>query len=262
MRGALLLPANYRPGRRYPLIVRLGGESSADAIHQFGVTPIFILENMQLFATRGYAVLVPDAPRGVETPMADLAKAILPGVNRLIELGIVDPERLGVMGHSIGGYAALGLLVQTPRFKAAVSTAAPANWFTLYGELSPAGDAWGIGVTEDGGGLMRSTPWEKREKYIENSPYFYLDRIETPLFIMQGTADEGVYPYNSDEVFVGLRRLGKKAVYLKYAGEGHFLTKYENQLDYLTRVVAWFDVHLKPRASSERLDYKVGQGVH
>jgi dipeptidyl aminopeptidase/acylaminoacyl peptidase len=246
LRGALLLPANYRPDRRYPLIVRVwGGESSAYAVNQFGLTSTYLLENMQLFATRGYAAFVPDAPRGARTPMADVAKAILPGVSKVVELGVADPNRLGVMGHSIGGYSVLALLVQTPRFKAAVSSAAPANWFTLYGELSPAGDAWGIGVTEDGDGRMHRTPWESRDKYIENSPYFYLDRIETPLLLMQGTADEGVYAYNSDEVFVGLRRLGKEAIYLKYAGEGHSLSTFSNRHDYLTRVLAWFDARLK-----------------
>jgi dipeptidyl aminopeptidase/acylaminoacyl peptidase len=205
---------------------------------------------MQLLATRGYAALVPDAPQGIVTPMADLAKAILPGVNKAIEMGIADPDRLGVMGHSYGGYSTLSLLVQTQRFRAAISSAAPANWFTLYGELSPTGDAWGIGVTEDGQGLMRSTPWERRDKYIENSPYFYLDRVQTPLLLMQGTADEGVYPNNSDEIFVGLRRLGKSAVYLKYKDEGHFLSKYENRLDYLNRAIAWFETYLKPESSA------------
>jgi dipeptidyl aminopeptidase/acylaminoacyl peptidase len=245
LHGALLLPADYKPGQRYALIVNLcGGNSCSQAVNQFGVSVKQALENGQLFATRGYAVLVPDAPQEAGTPMADLAKAILPGINRLVELGIADPDRLGVIGHSYGGYATLALLVQTARFKAAVTSAAPANWFTLYGELSPTGDAWGIGVTEDGQGLMRGTPWQRRDKYIENSPYFYLDRITTPVLIVQGANDEGVYAYNSDELFVGLRRLGREAVYLKYEGEGHFLTKYENRVDYLTRIVAWFGARL------------------
>ena len=248
LRGALLLPADYCAGQRYPLLVKLwGGESSAGALHQFGLNLASRLENMQLFASRGYAVLLPDAPQSSQTPMLDLAKNVLPGVDRAIELGVADPDRLGVMGHSYGGYSALALLVQTNRFKAAVSSAAPANWFTLYGELSPGGDAWGVGVTEDGQGLMRATPWEAPFKYFENSPYFYLNRVQTPLLMMQGSNDEGVYAFNSDEVFVGLRRLGKPAVYLKYAGEGHFLGRAANQADYLTRVIRWFEDHLNPQ---------------
>jgi dipeptidyl aminopeptidase/acylaminoacyl peptidase len=95
---------------------------------------------------------------------------------------------------------------------------------------------------------MGGTPWQFRERYIENSPIFYLDRIETPLFIVNGSADTVVPSFLGDQVFVGLRRLGKEVVYAKYDGEGHSVNgwKYANQLDFTRRMIAWFDKYLKP----------------
>ena len=116
LKGTLLLPTQYRASTRYPLIVAVyGGASGANYLDRFGLEASGPL-NMQLLATRGYAVLVPDAPQNLGTPMFDLAKTILPGINEVIRLGIADPDRLGVIGHSYGGYSVLSLLVQTKRF--------------------------------------------------------------------------------------------------------------------------------------------------
>lgn len=72
---------------------------------------------MQFWATRGYAVLLPDAPLRQGTPVLDLSKTILPGVDRIVELGIADPQRLALWGNSYGGYSTMALITQTPRFK-------------------------------------------------------------------------------------------------------------------------------------------------
>jgi dipeptidyl aminopeptidase/acylaminoacyl peptidase len=113
------------------------------------------------------------------------------------------------------------------------------------------GSAYGIGVLEDGATRMRGSPWEYRERYIENSPTFYLDRVQTPLFIVHGSDDPAAAAFLADEVFVGLRRLGKEAVYAKYAGEGHGLRIFANQVDYWYRAIEWFDKHLQPQSDSD-----------
>jgi len=97
-----------------------GGMLLSDQVNQFGLGDGGT-DNMQLFATRGYAVAVTDAPQQLATPMVDLAKTILPGVDKVIEMGIADADRIGVWGHSYGGYSAFSLIVQTQRFKAAVA---------------------------------------------------------------------------------------------------------------------------------------------
>ena len=251
LRGVLVLPAGYVEGRRYPLLVRVYGDwIQSDVLNTFGFTPFSTFENLQLFATRGYALLLPDAPLNPGTPMKDLADTVLPGVNKAIELGVADADRLGVMGQSFGGYGTLSLLVQTPRFKAAVMRFGLGSLIGIYGEMRKDGSAYAIGVLETGI-RMRGTPWDYRERYIENSPIFYLDRVQTPLFIVHGTEDSTVAPFLADEVFVGLRRLGKEAVYAKYAGEGHGLRSSANQLDYWYRVIEWFDKHLQTQADTD-----------
>jgi dipeptidyl aminopeptidase/acylaminoacyl peptidase len=245
LKGGLLLPANYEEGKRYPLIVDVyGGSFRSSTSFRFGLSGSGV-ENLQLLATRGYAVLLPDTPLNKGTPMRDLLKTVMPGVDRAIDIGVADPGRLGVMGHSYGGYSTLSLIVQTTRFKAAVDSAGPADLISFYGDLDKSGAAGGIGWSETGQGGMVGSPWEFRDRYIENSPLFYLDRVETPLLIVQGDMDP-IWK-QADEVFVALRRLGKEAVYAKYAGEEHWEGTWSlaNVKDYWARVFDWFDQHLK-----------------
>jgi len=250
LRGALLLPEGYQQGKKYPMIVWVyGGLNESDYLNYFGLWPWDQLHNMQLFATRGYAVLFPDSRTAVGTPMASLAKSILPGVNKAIEIGIADPAKVGVMGESFGGYTTLSLIVQTTRFRAAVSLAGDGNLLGLYGEMDNAGGTFGVGILESGQGMMAGTPWESRDRYIENSPFFYLDRVQTPLLIIHGSEDTAVAPFLADEVFVGLRRLRKVVLYARYQGEGHGLEDYDNRVDCANRIIGWFDKYLKKEGS-------------
>jgi dipeptidyl aminopeptidase/acylaminoacyl peptidase len=96
---------------------------------------------------------------------------------------------------------------------------------------------------------MGGTVWQHRERYIENSPYFYLDRVTTPVLIVQGTSDRASPPFQSDATFEALRQLGKRVVYLRYDGEGHgpMLYSAANRAHYLNRVVRWFDEYLSEK---------------
>jgi dipeptidyl aminopeptidase/acylaminoacyl peptidase len=247
LRGALLLPSNYVEGKSYPLIVNVyGGDLRSNEVNDFGFGSLGNRDqNLQLLATRGYAILSPDAPLGPESPISDLAKTVLPGVDKVIELGIADPARLGVMGHSYGGYSTMALITQTTRFKAAVSYAGFGDLTMKYGVMNDDGTATGPGWAETGQGRMKGPPWQFRDRYIENSPVFYLERVQTPLLLIAGANDKGVPPYLSEEVFVMLRRLGKKAAYAKYISEDHIIFNRDNQIDFFTKLTAWFDTHLK-----------------
>jgi len=243
--GALVLPSDYVAGRRYPLIVLVyGGALLSSTLNRFGGyergMPFF---HPQLYATRGYAFFSPDAPQNLGTPMLDLAKTVLPGINKLIEMGIADPRRLGVMGHSYGGYSTLALLAETTRFKAAVEADGMADLIGAYGEMDKDGTAFGTS-SETGQQLLGGSPWQMRDRYVENSPLFAFDRIETPLLVIHGGDDRTVAPFLGDEIFVCLRRLGKTVSYAKYLGEPHVPSALANQLDIGTRIVDWFDRYL------------------
>ena len=135
LQAALLLPAGYQEGRRYPMVVWVyASDSGSRAVHRFGLVG-YPAYNMQMLATRGYAVLWPDIPTHLGTPMQDLVKAVMPAIDRVVELGIADPDRLAVMGQSGGGYSTLALLVQTTRFKAAVMNAGYGDVVAMYGQM-------------------------------------------------------------------------------------------------------------------------------
>jgi dipeptidyl aminopeptidase/acylaminoacyl peptidase len=248
VRGALLLPSGYQEGRLYPLIVRIyPGYNLSDNVNGFGlVSQGAAVDNNQLFATRGYAVLLADSSRPKGNPMRGIANSVLPGISKLVELGIADTERLGLIGHSNGGYGTLSLLVQTTRFKAAVCSGGYGNTTGLYGYMRRDGSSWAVAYQEETLGLG-GPPWQFPNKYIENSPLFYLDRVQTPLLIVHGAEDSVVPSFLGDEIFVGLRRLGKEVEYAKYEGEGHWEGTWGriNQIDYLNRIIDWFDKYLK-----------------
>jgi dipeptidyl aminopeptidase/acylaminoacyl peptidase len=250
LQGALLVPPDHTEGSRYPLIVLVyGGASLSNNFDQFGFAfgaPF----DMQLFATRGYAVLLPDAPFHHQTPMLDLVKTVLPGINKLVEMRIVNPDRIGIMGHSNGAYSTLALITQTNRFKAAIAIDGSGDLVGLYGEMDESGATFGMSTLEAPGSLG-STLWQSREKYLENSPLFYLDHTETPVLIIHGDADSTVAPFLGDETFVALRRLGKPVEYAKYHGENHGPAgwSFDNQIDLCDRMIAWFDKYLKYESS-------------
>lgn len=252
LHGALLLPVNYEVGKKYPMIVDpYGGSFRSSSVFRFGLSGAGV-ENLQILATHGYAVLLPDTPIHTNNPMSEIMKTVIPAVDRVVEMGIADPDRLGIMGHSYGGYSTLSVIVQSTRFKAAVDSAGPGDLVSDYGIMDEKGVTFAVGWAETGQGKMGGTPWQYRDRYIENSPLFYLDRVQTPLLIIHGGLDTTVPHQQAEEVFVGLRRLGKEVTYALYAGEDHWEGTWglANATDYWGRVIDWFDGHLKTAAAS------------
>lgn len=249
LQGTLLLPPpqdpSQIPSRPLPLVVSVyGGSSGAAAMGSFD-------RHRQLLASRGYAVLVPDIPLEVGTPMRDHAEAVLPAVDRLVDLGIADPARIGVTGHSYGGYGTLALLVQSDRFAAAVASAAQGDLVANYGRMASDGSGR-MSWSEEGQGRMGGTLWEVPERYRENSPVWRLDQVSTPLLLLHGADDPTVPVWLAEAVFTELRRLHRPVALARYAGEGHWWGDWTraNQIDYWTRLVAWFDRYMGPEPAA------------
>jgi len=246
LQGVLLLPSDYEVGKQYPLVAFVyAGAFPSRFLNRFGVAETGPL-NPQLLATRGYVVLFPDSPQRIGDPMSEVLKTIMPGVNRVVETGIADSRRLGVMGFSNGGYTTLALIVQTQQFRAAVEIEGTADLMAAYGEMNKAGAAYATGLFEHGQDGVGGSPWDVRDRYIENSPIYYLDRITTPLLMVHGDADSYIAPFLADELFVGMRRLGKVVEYSRYGSEGHdpVSWSYSHQLDLSHQVLGWFAQHL------------------
>ena len=247
LHGALLLPTHFSHADRYPLVVDVyGGVSPSESVHRFGIDVDMRPEGIgQFLATRGYAVFRPDSILHAGSPMRDIAECVLSGVDRVVELGIADPERLGVIGHSYGGYSVLSLIVQTNRFKAAVVNQGMGDLINFCNRISAEGNSWSS-VCEDGQERMGTTLWEGRERYINNSPVFFLDKVQTPLLFANGAKDQWSTPSAAEEIFGGLERLGKTVKYVKYLDEEHNFTLYQDNVDFLLRMEAWFGRYLDP----------------
>jgi dipeptidyl aminopeptidase/acylaminoacyl peptidase len=244
LRGALLLPGDYQEGKRYPTVVWVyGGDNGSDKANRFGFGWGGAF-NFQMWASRGYAVFYPDIPLHPGTPVQDLVSAVVPGVNKVVELGFTDPQRLALMGQSFGGYNPIALLTRTSIFKAAVATSpAATDLFAGYTYFLN-GAAPSQGYYEEGQGGMKGLPWEFKTRYWENSPFFFLEGINTPLMLQGGLAD--VISAENGNVFNGLRRLGKDVELLEYEYEGHVVQQPANVIDFWNRRIAWLERYLGP----------------
>ncbi len=245
-RGILLLPPTATPEAKAPLIVwGYPGAIVSGYIHHFNRAEASVVLNPEYFVAHGYAVLHPDIPLIGNEPLQEITHTVLAGLDAAIATGMVDGERLGVIGHSYGGYMVNCLITQTQQFKAAVSSAPIGNLvsFTLGG-----GDADGnvtMGWAEGGQGRMGGTLWEQQDRYIRNSPVFYLDRVETPLLLIAGEEDHGC-AQQAVEIFCGLRRLDKEVVLARYKDGVHSWFSWSPRQieDLWERMFGWFDAHL------------------
>lgn len=251
LHGSLWLPSDYEAGKRYPLVVDVyPHQNGAAMVNAFGGYHSLV-GNVHLLTSRGYAVLFPEIPvTAGPGAMSQMAKAVLPGVNQAVNMGIADPNRIGVIGGSWGGYAVLSLIAQSTWFKAAISLAGFGDLFGAYAEMNDMGATYGLSIVKQD--IADGTPWQHPERYIQDSPIFYFDRVQTPLLIVQGDLDPAVAPFLADEVFVDLRSLNKEVEYAQYPGEGHGLSNPENRIDGTQREIQWLDDHLKgPLQSSD-----------
>ena len=250
LQGVLIKPAHYKPGVRYPVIVYFY-ELQSQRLNEWNETVVNHRPSFPLYAGAGYAIFLPDIVFEPGRPGPSILRCLLPGVQKLVEMGVADPKALGLHGHSWGGYGTAYLVTQTKMFAAAVAGAPVANMTSAYG-----GIRWETGIArqhqyERGQSRIGGSVWEYPERYIENSPLFFADRVTTPLLIEHGDEDGAVPWYQSIEFYLALRRLGKPAIFLQYRGEPHHVQKYPNKLDYAIKMKEFFDHYLKGAPAPE-----------
>ena len=229
----------------YPTIFTIyeGGLAWRNEIFGFDASAC---DNIHIYTHHGYAVCGPDLPMSDEKgPARSVREALPQAVKALVEAGLADPRRLGLIGHSYGGYTVNCAITGLDCFAAAISDTGAVNLTSGYGRVNEEGASF-CGYFEQGQGKMGAPPWAAAEKYIENSPLFQLDRVTTPLLIIHGARDTNLT--QAWELFVGLRRLGKVAELAIYQGEEHWQGTWSraNIIDRWHRVLAWCDRHLMP----------------
>lgn len=244
LEGLLYKPEGFDPEQQYPMITYFYERNSDNLHRHWGAVPHRSIVNPTFYASRGYVVFIPDIVYTTGYPGKSCYNAVIPGVTSLIEQGYIDEKRLGVQGHSWGGYQTAYLVTQTDIFAAAEAGAVVSNMISAYG-----GIRWWTGLSrmfqyEHTQSRIGGTLWEYPLRYIENSPIFYVDRINTPLLLMHNDMDGHVPWYQGIEFFVALRRLNKPAWMLNYNNEPHWPTKWENIRDFNIRMQQFFDHYL------------------
>ena len=241
-RSAFLLPPAHFGPPPYPMVFCVYEGRHSQAADHFGASN-WRPHNLQILATRGYAVCLPDLPVSDEHPAQSIRVALACAVQAAVDAGLANPERLGIFGHSYGGYVVHVAIAGLDCFAAAVSSAAWCNLTSAFGAGRDGGE-YEAYIVEHGQGRMGVPPWENPLRYLENSPLFALDRVTTPLLILQGTEDAALA--QAWEMFNGLRRLSKPAALAIYEGDYHCMERRANIIDWWQRVLAWFDRWLCP----------------
>jgi dipeptidyl aminopeptidase/acylaminoacyl peptidase len=244
LQGILYKPEDFDPSRQYPMIAYFY-ERMSDNLHlHYPPVPHRSRINMTFYTSRGYLVFVPDIVYRIGYPGESAMNAIMPGVTKLLDRGYVDRDRLALQGHSWGGYQIAFMVTRTNMFRAGGAGAPVANMTSAYGGIrleSGMGRQFQYERTQSrlGGNL-----WEMPMRYIENSPLFWLDKVETPLLIMHNDMD-GAVPFGEGvQLYLGLRRLGKPAWLINYNDEPHWPTTIANKRDWNIRMQQFFDHYL------------------
>ena len=254
MDGLLVKPPDFDPMKKYPMIVYFY-ERYSDNLHKHWIPfPHRSIINFSFYASRGYLIFIPDIIYKTGYPGKSAYDAVVSGTTALINQGFVNATKVGMQGHSWGGYQSAYIVTKTNLFKCAESGAPVSNMTSAYG-----GIRWRSGRSrmfqyEHAQSRIGGTLWEKPMYYIENSPLFFADNVETPLLIMHNDHDGAVPWYQGIELFVALRRLNKPVWMLNYVGEPHWPVKYQNRKDFQKRMQQFFDHFLKDEPKPEWMD--------
>jgi dipeptidyl aminopeptidase/acylaminoacyl peptidase len=246
--AVLIKPEDFDPSKTYPLMVYIY-ETQAVGLHRYYAPSPGTSINFTRYASNGYVILSPDIVYEVGYPGSSALKCVIPAVNKVLDMGFIDRKRVGIQGHSWGGYQITYLVTQTDMFAAVQAGASVSNMTSAYG-----GIRWGTGMSrafqyEKTQSRIGAPLWSRALQFIENSPIFWVERVQTPYLSIHNDDDDAVPWYQGIEFFSALRRLGKEAYMFNYNGEKHGLRERENQKHWTVHQDEFFDHFLlgKPR---------------
>ncbi len=246
LQAAVFLPADYAPGTRYPTVVTFYEKMSQNR-HVFTqpseVNGVMVHPGM--FASRGYAVVMPDITYRVNDPGVSAVGCMVPAVRAAVAGGVVDSARVGIQGHSWSGYQTAFIVTQTPIFRAAVAGAPLTDMVSMYSSVYWNTGSANQGIFQSSQGRFKGNFLENWDAYVRNSPNRFADRVTTPLLMLHNDRD-GAVDFNQGITFYNtLKQLGKPVILLEYPGENHGLAQRANLKDYQQRMAEWFDVQLR-----------------
>jgi dipeptidyl aminopeptidase/acylaminoacyl peptidase len=245
LQGTLIYPADWEQGKTYPMVTYIY-ERLSDGFHQYQYPSNTSPYNQQHFSQSGYFVFMPDIVYEDRQPGVSAVKCIEAAVKAALAKGVgIDPKKIGLTGHSWGGYETVFTATKSKMFAAYVAGAPLTELISMYSSFY-----WNWGQTnqvifEVSQGRMHVPFWEDMRAYIDNSPLFHAQDITAPMMVEVGTVDGAVDWHQGQYLYNTLRRMGKNMVMLVYANENHGLAQPANMKDYAMRARHFFDVYLK-----------------
>ncbi|PSL33565.1 alpha/beta hydrolase family protein [Chitinophaga ginsengisoli] len=243
--GLLYKPTNFDPQKKYPVIFHYY-ERSKDYLHRY--LPPALSEgplNVPAYVSNGYIVCIPEIRTKKGHPGKSAAKAVLGAAKYLSAFPWVDKQKMGLQGHSFGGYITNYIITHSDLFAAAQASAGPVNFFSGYGAIRKITGTAMQQLYEQGQNNMGVTPWDRPGLYSKNSPVIRANRVHTPLLLMHNDNDNAVPFAQSIELFTALRRLQQPVWLIQYRDEGHQLFRDPQKLDFSIRQQQFFDHYLK-----------------
>ncbi|MGV3764595.1 MAG: prolyl oligopeptidase family serine peptidase [Chitinophagaceae bacterium] len=245
-KGLLYLPENYDSTRSYPTIVDFY-QTHSEELHEYLFPELSTATiNIPTYVSKGYIVFRPDVHFTIGAPGESAVNAVISGTQTLIERGIADKKRIGLQGHSWSGYQTLYLITRSNLFACANAGAAVSNMSYNYFAIRNSG-APCMFLYETGQSRMGKNLWEDQQGYIDNSPIYRADKVQTPLLLFHCDKDGAVAYTQGQSFFLAMRRLGKPAWLLNYKGENHTLNGIPAQHDWTIRLEQFFEHYLNEK---------------
>ena len=239
LNGILYYPVDYEAGKKYPLVCEIY-ENFFDNGYSY---------SMNIIANAGYFGFKPSVNLIEGYPDEAWIKGVTAGINKLIEMELVDPDKLGVHGTSYGGYASSLLISQTDRFAAAINISGKTNIISFLGD-SPRIGTRNYAAAEVGQDRIGETLWEAPMKYLATSAVMFADRINTPHLLLTGEGDWNVPALNTRELYYAMRRLGKEVVWVNYQNGGHGAGMASDRADFIDhweRMLDWYATNFEDK---------------
>lgn len=252
LKGLLYYPADYQRGKKYPMIVRVYQKTS-DQLNYYRNPSNTIDDGFSIFnfVPKGYFVLLPDIDYVMGNPADSAVFCTTAAVNEVLSQGDVDSKRLGLIGHSFGGYETSYIITKSNLFATAVAGASMTDHLSGYLTVSENYKKAEFWRYEYFTNRMIKPLFDNLEGYLKNSPVYNVPNIKTPLFLWTGIKDRHVHATQSTELYLAMRRLGRKVTMLRYPEEGHNLENPAAQSDLVNKVMEWFDYYLKDKPKKE-----------
>ena len=253
LQALLTLPDDYKPGEKRPMLVNFYEKNSQNLNRYSAPSFLASMGSMPMEAvSRGYVTLVPDVYFHTGSSHSDMLECVEAAVKKVIEMGYVDPKRIGINGHSYGGEGAAFIGTRSRLFAAVGMGAGVTDLYTDFSQ------SWGWSYQVSGGsgangndyylygqGRWGFSPWEKPEVYHFESALTHVPEVTAPFMIMHGTADPTVSFSEGMNFYNALRYNKKTAFMVAYPGEGHGLRGLANRRDLTIRYFQFFDHYLK-----------------